>query len=62
MKDKKSDAENALAPDDSAISSNDVQKELIQRGRVDIHTHQTAAKHLKKRCGCLKRSKLRKSD
>ena len=47
MKDNKTDAENALVPDDSAVSSERTQKELIQRGQVDIHTHQTAAKHLK---------------
>ena len=47
MKEKKNDTERALTPEDSAVSSNETQKELIQRGRVDIHTHQTAAKHLK---------------
>ena len=47
MKDNKTDPENALVPDDSAVSSSDTQKRLIQRGQVDIHTHQTAARHLK---------------
>ena len=62
MKDNKADGEKALVPDDSAMSSNEVQKELIQRGQVDIHAHQTAAKHFKKRCGCLKRSQLCESN
>ena len=47
MKDNKTKEEHALIPEKSSVSSSRLQKELIQRGRVDIHAHQTAAKHLK---------------
>ena len=43
MKDSKTDTGRALTPDDAEVSSSDLQKELIQRGRVDIHKHQTVA-------------------
>ena len=62
MKDSKTDTGSALTPDDAEVSSSGLQKELIQRGRVDIHTHQTVAKHLKQGAGCFKKSRFQKSD
>ena len=47
MKDSKTDAARTLKPDNTEVASSRLQKELIQRGRVDIHTHQTVTKHLK---------------
>ncbi len=54
MRDKKTDevqdnmsTESSLKRDDSSISSETLQNKFIQRGRLDIHHHETAAVHLK---------------
>ena len=57
MKDRKTDREqvpskdestnSSIKRDDSGIASETLQSKFIQRGRLDIHHHQTAAKHLK---------------
>ena len=62
MKDNKTKEEHALTPEKSSVPSSGLQKELIQRGRVDIHAQQTAAKHLRQGADGIKRSRLRESD
>ena len=60
MKERKTGTERALTPEKSSVPSSGLQKELIQRGRVDIHAHQTAAKHLKQGADALNVETTRK--
>lgn len=51
----------SLTQDNAKITNETLQKRFIQRGRLDIHLHQTVAKHLKQGAEALKSREFEKA-